>query len=499
MYLDVRTQQTNTLTEMNLFSHSVKNTFFFLVLFFLTTNSMGQKYRLDTLLYNGNSSRYINIVILGDGYTTAELVKYKTDASGFMNDFLFSQSPYKEYKAYFNVFTVEVPSPESGVKHPRTASDCSSLPASNPNNFFGSSFDIGGIHRLLSPNSSKVTAVLANNFPAYDQVYMIANSSEYGGAGGTFATFSTNTSSGEIGLHEGGHSFGNLADEYWAGSQYAMEKPNMTKETSPTLVKWRNWMNVNGVGINPHTGDASWKKPRSGQCKMEVLGKPFCSVCTETLVEKIHSLVHVISNYNPVSSAVSIANQVLAFSITYMQPSPNTISSRWILDGSIQVKNNVSILTWTMTGTQLGKNQDGISLDGNALSMGTHTLKVYIVDTTNFTRSDVHPNTHLDSIMWIVNKTPTGINICQNDNWSLKLFPNPVSDEPLNILYSLPEEDKVLIEILAVDGKTVRTFQQKAGKGEHTQHIDLGNLPSGNYFVRLSTRDFVITQETIKK
>lgn len=463
------------------------------------TNLMAQKYKVDTLLYNGDISKYINIVILGDGYISSELTKYNTDAASFMNNFLLAQSPYKQYKNYFNVFTIEVPSPESGVKHPRTASDCSSLPASNPNNFYGSSFDVGGIHRLLSPNTSPATTVLANNFPSYDQVYMIANSSEYGGAGGTFATFSTNSSSGEIGLHEGGHSFGLLADEYWAGAQYAMEKPNMTKETSPTLVKWKNWMNVNGIGINSHTGDASWKKPRSGECKMEVLGKPFCSVCSETLVEKIHSLIHPIYNHAPVSSSVSISNQILAFSITYMLPAPNTMNRRWILDGSITVKNNISVLTWTMSGTQLAKDQDGISLDGNTLSLGNHVLKAYTLDTTILTRSDTHPKSHLDSIVWNVNKTPTGIEIGQNGNISVKLFPNPVSNEPLSILYTLQKEGVVVTDILTMDGKLVRTFQQKAAVGEHIQKVDMSDLAPGNYLVQLRSDDFVITHNIFKR
>lgn len=465
----------------------------------MITGLKAQQYNVDTLLYNGAINKYINIVILGDGYTSAELTKYKSDATNFMNNFLFAQSPFKEYKGYFNVFTINVPSPETGVKHPRTASDCSSLPASNPNNFYGSSFDIAGIHRLLTPNSSKVTTVMANNFPSYDQIYMIANSTEYGGAGGTFATFSTNASSGEIGLHEGGHSFGALADEYWAGPQYATEKANMTQQTSPTLVKWKNWMNVNGVGIFSHTGDASWKKPRTGQCKMEILGKPFCSVCSETMVEKIHSLVHPIYDHAPLASSVSISNQQLAFSIQYMQPVPNTMNRRWILDGSMTVMNNVSVLTWTISGTQLAKNQDAISLDGNTLSTGNHTLKAYALDTTIFTRKDVHSKSHLDSVVWTVNKTSTGIEVSQGGNMSVKVFPNPVSNENLNISYSLQKEGTVTINILTMEGKTVRSFQQKSSKGEHVQKLDMNDLASGAYLVQLSSDDFVVTQEVLKR
>jgi hypothetical protein len=477
-----------------------KKLFFLVSWVYISINAGAQQYKVDTLLYNGDINKYINIIILGDGYTSTELTKYNSDATNFMNNFLFAQSPYKQYKSYFNVFIIEVPSQQSGVKHPKTASDCTSLPASNPNNFYGTSFDIGGIHRLLSPNNtSAATTVLANNFPNYDQVYIVANSTEYGGAGGAFATFSTNASSGEIGLHEGGHSFGYLADEYWAGAQYAIEKPNMTKETSPTLIKWKNWLNVNGIGINSHTGDASWKKPRSGECKMEILGKPFCSVCSETIVEKIHSLVHPIYNHSPLTSSVSINNQMLTFSMFYMQPAPNTMNRRWILDGSLTVKNNVSVLTWTISGTQLGRDVDSISLDGNTLSLGTHTLKAYTLDSTLLTRSNTHPTNHLDSVVWNVNKTITGIEISQAGNRFIKLYPNPISNENLNITYNLEGESLVNITLLSMEGKTISTFQERSTKGEYTHSFETSNLASGTYLVRMQIEGFVITQRVVKK
>ncbi|HRG51269.1 MAG TPA: M64 family metallopeptidase [Bacteroidia bacterium] len=342
-----------------------------------------QTYKIDTLQYKGDINKYINVVILGDGYTSTEQNLFKTDAANYVNTFMFSQTPYKEYKNYFNVFLIEVPSPESGIKHPRTASDCPAAgnhPQSNPNNYFGTTFDLAGIHRLVSPNETKVANVLSANFPNYDQVYIIGNSSQYGGAGGQFATFTTNGSSGEIGLHEGGHSFGALADEYWAGAQYAMEKPNMTKETSPTLVKWKNWMNVNGIGINSHSTDPSWKKPRNGECKMEILGKPFCSVCSETIVEKIHSLVKPVYEKTPIQSTVSISNQLANFSILYMLPISNTMSTRWVVDGNASVKNQVSVFKWTTSGTVLGVNKDAIAVDGSLLTLGQHKLKVYALD-----------------------------------------------------------------------------------------------------------------------
>lgn len=464
-------------------------------------NLDAQTFKIDTIQFKGDVNKYINVVILGDGYTSAEQTLFKSDAANYVNNFMFSQTPYKEYKNYFNVFLIEVPSAESGIKHPRTASDypaAGTHPVSNPNNYFGTTFDVGGIHRLVSPNETKVSTVLANNFPNYDQAYIIANSSQYGGAGGQFATFTTNASSGEIGLHEGGHSFGALADEYWAGAQYAMEKPNMTKETSPTLVKWKNWMNVNGIGINPHTGDASWKKPRSGECKMEVLGKPFCSVCSETIVEKIHSLVKPVYQQAPIQSNVFIANQTINFSILYMLPISNTMSTRWLLDGTASAKNQVSFFTWTTSGKVIGINKDAISIDGSTLTNGQHKLKVYTLDTTALTRSDKHPGDHLDSVIWIVNVTPMGIEVNQGTISGLKLYPNPVKDQ-VTVQFALEKEQHVVTNVYSLDGKRIQTYEDNLSKGDHQRQLNLGAFSSGAYLVEIRSDEFSITQRILKE
>ena len=468
----------------------------------LAYSSRAQTYKIDTLQFKGDINKYINVVILGDGYTSSEQNLFKSDATKYMNNFMFSQTPYKEYKNYFNVFLIEVPSPESGIKHPRTASDCPAAgthPSSNPNNFFGTTFDLAGIHRLVSPkDETKVTNVLAANFPNYDQAYIIANSSQYGGAGGQFATFTTASASGEIGLHEGGHSFGELADEYWAGAQYAAEKPNMTKETSATQVKWKNWMNVNGIGIYPHSTDASWKKPRTGECKMEVLGKPFCSVCNETIVEKIHSLVRPVYQQTPLQSTVTVTNQLANFSILYMLPISNTMSTRWIVDGYASAKNQVSVIKWTTSGKVVAVNKDAYVLNGTTLTPGKHQLKVYTLDTTPLTRKDLHPGQDIDSIIWNLNVTLTGIEISQGVVNGIKLYPNPVKDE-LTLSYVLEKQQTIITNVYTVDGRRVLTFVDNASQGEHSKRIDLGYLPAGNYLVELRSDELSITQQVIKE
>src|ERR1035437_1399306 len=208
-------------------------------IFLIKLNSVNsQTFQVDTLQYKGDINKYINIVIMGDGYTSSQQNTFITDANN-LSSYLLAQTPWVNYANYFNVFAIKVISSQSGAKHPNTSSDCSSasplVPVSNPTTYFGCTFDSYGIHRLIVPqNTTNIVNVLAANFPNYDQVLIIANTPYYGGSGGAYATSTVNSSSKEIAAHEIGHSFAHLADEYYAGDNFAAEKPNMTQETNPS-------------------------------------------------------------------------------------------------------------------------------------------------------------------------------------------------------------------------------------------------------------------------
>jgi len=392
----------------------------FVILIFIGNPLFAQTFDIDTLVYNGNTNQNINLVILSDGYLSTEMNNFITDANNFKN-YLFGKAPYSNYKNYFNVFIIKTPSIASGVKHPNTASDCSSanptVPISDPNNYFGSTFDAYGIHRLVVPmNNSAITSVLANNFPNYDQVFILANSPYYGGSGGSYATATLDQWSNEVVVHEIGHSFAGLADEYWAGSQYAAEKPNMTQNNNSSTIKWKNWLTTGtGIGIYQFSGQ-SWYKPANGTCDMEVLNKSFCAVCTETIIEKIHQLVNPIKNYAPLSSTNTITNPIY-FSLNLIKPIPNTIKTEWLLNG-----------------IKIGKNVDSVLINPSSLIIGSNNISVSVIDTTNLTRSNLHSTSHLYVTKWTISKTNTGIhNISSKNNLlEVKLYPNPSSDFLIN-------------------------------------------------------------------
>jgi PKD repeat protein len=254
--------------------------FFFLI--FISLGSLYAQYNMpvEVIHYSSSPSQATNMVILGDGYTIEEQAKFINDAKKASSEML-NQLPWSNYKENINVFAIKVVSEVSGA----------SLDPNNLiNNYFGSSFWSYNIERLLVAwRSNKVWSVLMANTPFYDIGVIMVNDNKYGGSGGSFAVFSTNENATEIMIHELGHSFVYLADEYWAGQQYAGEKPNMTQETSPATIKWRDFLNRNGVGIYPYEESPTWQRPHQN-CKMRFLGRSFCDVCSHELERKLQYL-----------------------------------------------------------------------------------------------------------------------------------------------------------------------------------------------------------------
>jgi hypothetical protein len=66
------------------------------------------------LQVTGPAASRFNLVVMGDGYSAAELPKFRAQVDKHLN-VLWSIEPFKSYRNYFNVYAVEIPSPESGV------------------------------------------------------------------------------------------------------------------------------------------------------------------------------------------------------------------------------------------------------------------------------------------------------------------------------------------------------------------------------------------------
>ncbi|MFC2097935.1 M64 family metallopeptidase [Bacteroidota bacterium] len=445
----------------------------FLLVTGLLFSSYGQVFDTDTLILNGDIKQRINFVFLGDGYLESELDKYMEDVDTIVDE-LFNQSPWNKYKSYFNVIAIKVPSNVSGA---------SLDPDNLIDNYFGSTFNSYGIERLLVPmRSSRIQAVMSSNFPLYDQIFVIVNSDKYGGSGGWVATASTNSASIEVAIHELGHSFGGLADEYWAGLQYANEKVNMTQQTNPELVKWKDWMGDYGIGIYSHDSPGqSWKRPHQN-CKMRYLGRLFCAVCREELTSDILSLVNQVESYEPENTFVELADDQL-FKLNILKPEPNTVKSSWYFEG-ILIKENI----------------DSLLLLTDTLDQGSYSLRATAIDTTNYIRKSSHFSDELFLVSWDINKTNTGIDIISKRNkTNFSLYPNP-ANEYLNFEILSENEQKIQLTILSINGimvyqKTINVIRGQMSK--HSINVSSAGMTPGLYLVNIQCDGSLITRKLV--
>jgi hypothetical protein len=266
-------------------------------------NETLEKLETFVILNSGKPENKVDIVILAEGYTAEEMEKFKEDAKR-VTQYLFEEEPFKSEKEKFNVSAVLTPSLESGTD----------IPGENiyKNTRFNSTFYTFDVSRYLTTSDMKNILDAAAVVP-YDHIYVLVNSDRYGGGG--FYNFlsvctADNSLTKEVFVHEFGHGFAGLGDEYY-NSEVAYEdfynlkvepwEPNIT-----TLVdfgsKWKSMVDEsveiptprsakynNTVGVFEGGGYMS-KGIYSPfiDCRMKSNNaKGFCPVCAESIKKVI--------------------------------------------------------------------------------------------------------------------------------------------------------------------------------------------------------------------
>jgi hypothetical protein len=188
---------------------------------------------------SGAPAGKVDVVLLGDGYSASEASKFAADAQR-LTQALFTYSPFRERADDFNVWGINPPAGQSGVNRPSNGTFRNS-PSGTTYDAFGSeryvlAFDNLGMRRILQ------------NTP-YEFVVILANSETYGGGDiyGLYSTVAADSDWSEyLFVHEFGHHFAALADEYYT-SDVAYEsgttrpepwERNVTALHDPAHVKW---------------------------------------------------------------------------------------------------------------------------------------------------------------------------------------------------------------------------------------------------------------------
>lgn len=464
-----------------------------IVLFFCLQWISAQVFDVETIKNSGDNDKRINLVILSEGYLVNELAQFKTDAINFTNA-MFSQSPFKEYANYFNVHIIKVSSNESGADHPGTATNVKepASPIQDVDTYFNATYDSYGNHRLLyyeidgfSSNNTqaKIMNVLATNFPTYDQTLILVNSLEYGGSGGLFPMAYKGFWGNKVIMHELGHSLFNLKDEYYPGDILAAEAINMTQETDPISIRWKNWLGTNGVGIYQYTcatgNCADWYKPHQN-CIMESIDKSFCSVCKEGIIEKTHSMVSPIDSYSPVSASLNNPTFPIDFQINLIKPIPNTLKS-----------------TWTLNTVEFVNNVDDISLEESDLNTGMNTLTVAVTDAATLLKVDNHDAFHVFTVTWNIDNSALGIEdiISSITNFNIIMYPNPTNNV-VNFKFESDVDETLKVDIIGLDGKRIKTISIS---NYQTNQVDISNFSTGIYLTNFYSKNILIASKKLVK
>jgi len=192
-----------------------------------------------SVMKNGEPSDKVDLLLLGDGYTAAEMEKWHADARRTA-DLLFAVSPFKEHRGDFNVWAIDTPADESGVSRPSDA-----IYRRSP---LGAAYDAFGSERYVLTFENRRLREIASAAP-YEFIEIVVNGRKYGG-GGIFNLYATvaadNAFTPYVFVHEFGHHFAGLADEYYtsdvayssAAARPEPWEPNATAD--PRAAKWKD-------------------------------------------------------------------------------------------------------------------------------------------------------------------------------------------------------------------------------------------------------------------
>jgi hypothetical protein len=192
---------------------------------------------------SGPSPSKVDLLILGDGYTAADMKKFEADARR-MAEHLFTVAPFKQRASDFNVWALAVPTQEAGVSRPSTGQHHASA--------LGTRYDIFGSERYVLTLDNRALRDIAQHAP-YEFIEILVNNETYGG-GGIFGAFSTAAAGNDwanyLFVHEFGHHFAGLADEYYtspvayqsSSTRQEPWEPNVTALRDPANVKWKKFV-----------------------------------------------------------------------------------------------------------------------------------------------------------------------------------------------------------------------------------------------------------------
>ena len=232
---------------------------------------------------SGSPEKCIDVVIVPEGYTADEMDLFYKDAGIAVNSLL-SHEPFKTMQDRFNILAVELASKDGSVSVPKEGLWTETALGSHFSTFYSDRYLTTLRLRQLHDKLAGVP---------YEHIIILANTDVYGG-GGIFNSYTLTTAHhaqfAPVVVHEFGHSFGGLADEYYYDDQYEQYYNSETEPWEPNLTtkvdfesKWKDMMPQAGLYEGGgYMSKGVWRG--FSDCRMKTNSYPeFCPVCRRSL------------------------------------------------------------------------------------------------------------------------------------------------------------------------------------------------------------------------
>ncbi len=371
--------------------------------------SLALAFERETLVESGPAENRVNLFVLGDGYTQAEAAVLR-DKAVRISDQLRALPFLVPYQGFINTHVIYSTSDCSGARNGDNPPTCTTV--------FDSYYDCYGAERLICVgDEDRVNATLAADAPEYllgrDIALVSVNDTRSGGSGGVYPVVSDNENSVRVAMHEMGHSFAGLGDEYETGGgpgcgDMDCPEPNVTRFYERDVLKWSPWIEPNTPLPTPATTDytdvvgaflgAMYSsdgayRPKQ-DCRMRSNFAPFCEVCAEAWIWQLWASVRRIESFSPTSQTLSLVRGTSqVFEYSGPKTSPNTLTQVWRLDGV-----EVSSL-------------ESYTLSTCSTTVGSHALTLENTDTTTLVRRDPD-GLRTETVAWDITVTQDPADAC---------------------------------------------------------------------------------------
>ena len=351
---------------------------------------------VSTISENGHPADTIDIVILGDGYTAEERERFEKDADSIRDRFERNE-PFTTRAKQFNFHTVFTPSNESGAGY-----DCTGIITADRgckrdlrDTPFEMTFVLSALSdrlnlaiedtqlRVAMPLQAGRLFEAGANVP-YDEIIMISNTRRTSGFAGLYVSVLTaydgRITFPDTAVHELGHSFGVLGDEYQVEGDpclHAEPEIPLPYNISPTAsrddLKWSHLVEedtplpTDNTAIDPGAFVGAYNcedmyRP-AFNCKMRDSDSTFCAVCSEQLVQRMYAFIDPLTHESKATAARE--GDELVFTVAAHD---QHVGVQWLLDGEE-----------VGTGTELRMHHDNTPQTWTQLTARIHDASGFIV------------------------------------------------------------------------------------------------------------------------